>query len=173
MNLKEFDEDYFCNLMEIISTENKKIFLEGGFNTDLMKVESDNEMSNFLDTITLNLLVPHIIYTTRITSNSHISIDNILSNSLNFSDGISGNLTISISDHLAQFLLIPEEFPKTPKKQNRFKGDTKSFDQENFILDLLNIDWTDVINMNQNEANSSFNSFETTINALIDHTLLK
>ena len=32
----------FCNLMEIISTENKKIFLEGDFNIDLMKVESDN-----------------------------------------------------------------------------------------------------------------------------------
>ena len=103
MNLKEFNEDYFCNLMEIISTENKKIFLGGDFNIDLMKVESDNEISNFLDTITLNLLVPHIIYPTRITSNSHTLIDNIFSNSLNFSDGIYGNLTISISDHLHNF----------------------------------------------------------------------
>ena len=168
MDLKEFNEDYFCNLMGIISTENKKIFLEGDFNIDLIKVESNNEISNFLDTITLNLLVPHIIYPKRITSNSHTLIDNIFSNSLNFSDGISGNLTISISDHLAQFLIIPEEFPKIPKKQNRFNRDTKNFDQEHYILDLLNIDWTDVININQNDANSSSNSFETTINALID-----
>ena len=109
-----------------------------------------------------------IIYTTRITSNSHTLIDNIFSNSLNFSDGISGNLTISISEHLAQFLLIPEQLPKIPKKQNRLKSNTKNFDHENFILDLLNIDWTDVININQNDANSSFNSFGTTINALID-----
>ena len=71
---------------------------------------------------------------------------------------------MSISDHLAQFLIIPEEFPKIPKKQNRFKRDIKNFDQENLILDLLNIDRTDVIN----DANSSFNSFGTTINAHID-----
>ena len=115
-----------------------------------MEVESDNEIYSFLDTITLNLLVPHIIYPTRITSNFHTLIDNIFSNSLNFSDGISGNLTISISDHLAQFLIIPENFLKYLKKQNRFIRDTKNFDQEDFILDLLHIDWTDVININQN-----------------------
>ena len=133
-----------------------------------MKVESDEEVSNLLDTITLNLFVPHIIYPTRITSHSYTLIDNIFSNSLNFSDGISGNLTISISDHLAQFLIIDEEFTKISKKQNRLKRDTKNFDQENFILDLLNIDWPDIINIDQNDVNSSFNSFETTINALIE-----
>ena len=168
MDIKEFNEDYFSNLMVIISTENKKVFLEGDFNIDLMKVESDEGVSNFLDTITLNLFVPHIIYPTRITIHSHTLINNIFSNTLNFSDGISGNLTISISDHLAQFLIIDEEFTKIPEKQNRLKRDTKNFDQENFILDLLNIDWPDIINIDQNDVNSSFNSFETTINALIE-----
>ena len=89
-----------------------------------------NEFNENRNTITINLLVPQIIYPTRITSNSHTLIDNIFSNSLNFSDGISGNITISISDHLAQFLIIPEEFPKIPKKQNRFKRDTKNFDRK-------------------------------------------
>ena len=75
---------------------------------------------------------------------------------------------MSISDHLAQFLIIDEEFTKIPKKQNRLKRDTKNFDQENFILDLLNIVWPDIINIDQNGVNSSFNTFETTVNALIE-----
>ena len=74
-----------------------------------------------MDTITSNIFTPHIIYLTRVANNSRTLIDNIYSNSLNFSDGISGNLTTSIPDHLAQFLIIPEEFPKIPKKKNRFK----------------------------------------------------
>ena len=49
-----------------------------------------------------------IIYPTRITSTTtKTRVDNIFSSSLNFSQGKSGNLTISISDHLAQFLIIP------------------------------------------------------------------
>ena len=64
---------------------------------------------NLLGTITSNLLVPHIINRTGITSTSKTLIDNIYSDSLNFKDGISGNLTLAISDHLAQFLIIQED----------------------------------------------------------------
>ena len=65
--------------------ENKKIFLTGDFNVDLMKTDTD--FNTLFDTITSNLIVPHIIYPTRITPNSKTLIDNIFSNSLNFSQG--------------------------------------------------------------------------------------
>ena len=81
----------------------KKIFLLGDFNIDLMKSETDMNTPNFFDTITSNL-----IYPTQISSTSKTLIDNIFSNSLNFSLGTSGNLTLSISDQFAQFLIIPE-----------------------------------------------------------------
>ena len=73
------------------------IFLLGDFNIDLMKNDIDMSTSTFLDLLTSNQFVPHIIHPTRITSNSKTLIDNIFSNSPTFSEGISGNITLSIS----------------------------------------------------------------------------
>ena len=109
MDLDEFNNEYFDLLMEKLLKEDKKLFLLGDFNIDLLKVETDTPTANFFDTITSNLCVPHIIHPTRITSTSRTLIDNIFSNYPNFYDGISGNLTLAISDHLAQFLIIRED----------------------------------------------------------------
>ena len=81
----------------------------GDYNIDLMKIEVDVTTSQFFDTITSILFVPHITCPTRITNTTSTLIYNIFSNSLKFMDGISGNLTINISDHLAQFVIIPED----------------------------------------------------------------
>ena len=67
-------------------------------------------------------------------------IDNIFSNALNFSQGNYVNLTLSISDHLAQFLTIPMDFDCVPRNLNQFKRDTKHFYRETFLLDLRSIE---------------------------------
>ena len=118
MDLNEFNQDFLNPLMEKICSENKKIFLIGDFNVDLLKVDVDTPTTNFFDVITASLLVPHIILPTRITFTTRTLIDNIYSNSTNFNEGISGNLTLAISDHLAQFLIIPEEAYKIPLTSN-------------------------------------------------------
>ena len=46
---------------------------------------------------------------TRITGEFDTLIDNIFSNNHNFSLGVSGNLPVSISDHLPQILIVPKE----------------------------------------------------------------
>ena len=107
---------------------------------------------NYFDRFISNLFVPHINYPTRITIATKTQIENIFSNSLNFSQGTSGNLTLSISDHLAQFLIIPEECYKLPKRNNIFKHDTNKFDKENFILDLLNVDWPSIISVDKKRS---------------------
>ena len=56
--------------------ENRKIFLTGDFNVDLMKTDPDLNTSNFFDTIMSYLIVPDIIYPTRFTPNSKTLIDN-------------------------------------------------------------------------------------------------
>ena len=170
MDLEELDE--IVNLlMEKIGSENKNIFLMGAFNVDLMKTESDTQSSQFFRTITSNLLIPHIIFPTRITTTSSTLIDNIFSNSLNFCDGISSHLTSTISDHLAQFLIVPMECHKVKGKHNFFKRDTRNFDRENFLLDFLEINWQDTIDVSKNDPNYSFNSFESKLNILIDKYL--
>ena len=171
MEISEFNEDYLDPLMEELTAKNKTVFLMGDFNIDLMKLDNDNQTLNFFDTMTSKLFIPHIIHPTRITSTTKTLIDNIFSNSSNFLNGISGNLTLSISDHLAQFLIIPEDNDKVPKQAIIYKRDLKNFDRENFILDLLSVDWDKVIESRKNDPNESFNRFESSLNPLIDKYL--
>ena len=68
MDVKKFNKDYLEHLMGKLAKENKNIYLIGDFNIDLMKTEEVTSISNFLDIITSNLFVPHIISPTRVTS---------------------------------------------------------------------------------------------------------
>ena len=150
------------------------MFLLGDFNIDLLKINDNNAVSNFIDLLSSHLYVPHIVQASRISLNnpnhrlSETLIDNIYSNALNFADGISGNLMISISDHLAQFLIIPIDISKHSEKRNWFKRDTKHFDKENFILDMFDINWDEIIEIDKNDPNLSFNAFESKLMELID-----
>ena len=125
MDLEEFNDEIFNVLMEKICKEGKNIFLLGDFNADLMNSPLDSQTAQFFNTITANLMVPHITCPTRVTTSLSTLIDNIFSNSLNFCDGISGNLTSNISDHYAQFLRIPKDCLKVLSKHNLYKRDTK------------------------------------------------
>ena len=171
MAINEFTEEYMQELMRKLVSEYKNIYLMGDFNTDLMKIDEDPNIAAYFDNISSNLFVPHIIYPTRITPTSKTLIDNIFSNSINFENCISGNLTLSISDHLAQFLIVPEKISLTPKKYNLFKRDLKQFDRESFLLDLVVIEWPKVINIGNKDPNKSYNNFEEKINCLLDQHL--
>ena len=133
-----------------------------------LKLKLIHQLLIFFDTITSNLCVPHIIHPTRITSTSRTLIDNIFSNYPNFYDGISGNLTLAISDHLAQFLIIREDANKNSLTNNLFKRDFKNFDRENLLLDLLAIDWNEIFYLDNDNLNDSFNSFFTEIDELVN-----
>ena len=141
--------------------KNKKLLLIGDFNADLLNCDTNVDISNFLDTLTSNLIIPYIIIPTRITSTSKTLIDNIFSNSLNFQNGTSGNLTVSISDHLAQFLIITESKEYQPKRNSAYIRYTSKFDRDDFVLDLYNIDLNSVIHIESKDPNICFPSFES------------
>ena len=115
------------------------------------------------------MFVPHIIHPTRVTPTSKTIIDNIFSNNTNYEDGISGNITVSLSDHLAQFLIIPEECNRSIKKLNQYTRDLKSFDELNFFHDLHEIDWTDELKLNLNDPNIAFAGLQLKVNDIINH----
>ena len=61
-----------------------------------------------------------------------------------------------------------------PKNHNIYKRDFKSFDRENFILDMLSVNWKDTLKLNNNDVNVSFNNFIDRVNVIIDkHMPLK
>ena len=115
MDLEKFNTEFLNPFLEVLDKEDKRKFLLGDFNVDLLKLDEDSYSSNYFDSLTSSLFIPHIIHPTRITPTSKTLIDNIFSNSTNYSEGFSGNLTVKLSDHLAQFLIIPEECHRSSK----------------------------------------------------------
>ena len=167
-------KNIFNDFMVKLATENKTSYLSGDFDINLLKVESDRHINNFYNILTTNLFVPHITLPTRITSHSQTLIDNIFSNDPDFASGISGNFTFSISDHLAQFLVMPRKDNRPPKKHNIRKRNLKKLDKESLVADGININWPETISINRADINHSFNAFDDKINEILDkHVPLK
>ena len=85
---------------------------------------------------------------------------------------VSGNFTTSISDHLPQFLVVPDIFKNfSPPKSNIYERDWNNFDQENFILDYLTVDWADVTKSEKKITDFSIECFLKKSNLIHDKYL--
>ena len=115
------------------------------------------------------LLAPSITIPTRINNNGGGTlIDNIFTNTV--SPNISsGNLKVSISDHLPSFLIVPiEEKQHKPQSKIQYKRDTRNFSKDDFILDYLNIDWDSELELERNDVNFSTEKLFSKMTDIID-----
>ena len=113
-------------------------------------------------------ILPLILQPTRITSHSNTLVDNICSNVID-PDIISGNFAATISDHLPQFVIIPNMFGNTTSnKSNIYEKDWSKFDQEHFILDYFSIDWEDLLKIDELNVDNSTQLCLEEINILLD-----
>ena len=168
MDLADFNCNYLNKLLEHISKEPKSIFLLGDFNVNLLNYNEHNQTNEFLDSLASNSFIPLILKPTRITSHSNTLIDNIFSNVID-PDIISGNLTVTISDHLPQFSIIPNIFGNIPgNKSNIYERDWSKFDRENFIPDYFSAEWEDLLKTDELNAEKSTKKFLDKINMLLD-----
>ena len=133
-----------------------------------MKSESVNDTKDFFDTLTSNLFVPHITLPSRITNRSQTLIDNIFSNNPEFENCTSGNFTFSISDHLAQFLIVPSADKRPPKIHNMKVRDTRDYSHEELVADIINVDWGKVLQADKADPNHSFQRFNEKVNEILD-----
>ena len=101
-------------------------------------------------------------------------IDNIFSNFTSL-DIISGNITVTIYDHLPQFSFVPNILSNPPtQKSNYYERDWSKFKQENFIRDYFDKDWADLLQIDQQNVNLPLDSFLNNINSILDvHAPLK
>ena len=104
MDQNTFIDDYIQPLNDKLLKENKKYFLAGDFNFNLLNTEN-NETFKFFETIMSSYIIPTITIPTMINPNKSTVIDNIFTNQIH-PDMLSGNLTLSISDHLPSFLIV-------------------------------------------------------------------
>ena len=143
MNLDKFNNNYWNLFPHKISKENNSVLLHGDYNVDLLKYDKHAPTNEFLDSFSLHMFLPHINQPTRISTTSKTLLNNIFSN-IRTPSSISGNLTTPVSDHLSPFLIVPDVFVNfSQPKSNRDKKYWTNFDQENFILEYLAVDWAD------------------------------
>lgn len=148
--------------------EQKDIVLMGDFNINLLNYEKNENVTNFVDTMYQNSLKPLILAPTRITNKSKTLIDNIFSNIVN-ENVISGNLTVSISDHLPQFFITFNNGQTKNKKTDEITfRDFSNFNGEQFINDLSKIPWKDLIKEDSNDPDLSLDIFLCKVNELLD-----
>ena len=90
-----------------------------------------------------NFLQPCIPEPTRVIDGNKPSIvDNIFTNIID-KQIMSGNFLGEISDHMPNFMII-KDFTDKQLKQKRIVRDFKSFNQENYIKDISNINLDEV-----------------------------
>ena len=138
----------------------------GDFNINLLKYEKDHNAADFLDQMYSTSLVPQTISPTRITSRSRTLIDNIFSTDIS-ENAISGDIITSISDHLAQFLFLSIDQFKTNNSKNMYQSNFKSFNQQIFLKDIQNLNWNNVVELEKEEIDNSFNKFFLMIETLL------
>ena len=169
MELSEFNNHYLSNLLDNLSDENKTVVLLGDFNADLLKYDKDCNVSDLLDTMYANLLLPHIASPTHVTLNSETLIDNIFSNNYD-SSFTSGNLVATLSDHHAQFLLMEFQNKQMDNEKIQiFRDFSKIENNKNLInTHLEGIDWAAELQVNRNNADLSSELFLKKIEQLIN-----
>ena len=86
----------------------------GDFNIDILKYNTNKDSSDFVDAMYSSFLLPYISSPT--CTKSRTLIDNIFSNNTS-DDTLSGNITTTLSDHYAQFLLIKNISPNKKRKK--------------------------------------------------------
>ena len=174
MDVTDFDQIYFNELLNKISKEEKNIFFLGDFNINLLCYNENRHTNDFLDSLAFSSSLPNILQPTRLIGSSKTLISNIFRN-VRSHELISGNITATTSYHLPQFLIDPNLFVNPlSNKSNIFESSWSNFNQGNSILDYFSIDWKSLLKIEQQNINFSLKTYRSKINSLVNtHAPLK
>ena len=139
--------------------KNKKVYLCGDFNVDLLKYSCHDTTSNFIDQLYSYGLHPLIIKPTRITKESATIINNIFTNEL-LRVTSSGLIINDLSDHLPIFQIC-DYTDGIHSCRNQYKTkETRLINDEtlqHFSNALSSASWDDIVN--DNDVNHSYRKF--------------
>ena len=168
MNLELFNNDFLDPMLEKIDKENKICFLMGDFNANLLNVDTNTHISEFLNNFTSHFFSPYILQPTRVNEHSKTLIDNVFINNVEYKSH-SGNLTSQISDHLIQFVILKGfKKLKVNEEKNNYKRDYSFFNYNEFKNDLFDLNWNTILEIPGLSANAGFDIFLQTITRLLD-----
>ena len=146
-DIMNFLNDFEQSLDSEILRKNK-MCIAGDFNLDLCKINRDNDVFAYFNSLLANNLVNHILKPTRIQYypnslqvRSATLIDHISSNFVE-NKCFAGNLYYSDSDHFGTFVIFENVFkvkhvPKDPPMRRFFS----KIDHESLVHDINSINW--------------------------------
>ena len=160
-DIEKFTEYLKYTLPKLI---NKKVFMMGDFNINLLNFNSHAPTNDFVNTFFSYNFLPCINHPTRISHISSTIIDNIFTNLTN-SEITCGNILTQISDHFPQFLILKNANMEYNRSVT-YKHDYSSFDERSFISDFnkLELSYIDI----DTDINGNYNKFSQDINILVE-----
>ena len=126
-DLSTFTDEY-TNLLNILRTRSKFVYLCGDYNIDILKICSNNHYNTFYENVMSCCFVPKITLPTTICGTASTLIDNIYTNVLDKSH-TSGILIRPLSDHQMYFCVMNENYVKPTTKQKYIEVEV--FNEEN------------------------------------------
>lgn len=140
------------NKLENLNDKGHEVIVVGDMNINFLKYNDDNKTSEYLDML-LNLgFMPLITKATRITDHTSTLIDHIYTNT---PQKIlkAGICLADVSDHLPVFCTVANKLPVT--NEIKYFRDYSTFDNELFIKEISETDFTSFITDDINESMSA------------------
>lgn len=154
-NLEDFN-NHLSDVLEIITRENKLIYLLGDYNINLLNSDHHGNSSLFIDIMYSYSLFPLINKPTRVTTQSATLIDNIFTNDIHNDNLFNGILLTDISDHFPIFMINTGRVI-TEKMSFITYRNCSQRNIEVFVNELKNIDWHDLYD--KTDARGAFTFF--------------
>ena len=150
------------NVLEILESEKKDIYILGDFNINLLNYGIHNKTNEFLDTMFSFNLYPLISKPTRINDTKATLIDNIFTNTIEEKKQ-SGIIYSDLSDHFPVFSIVSGKTVKYVPKyfKHRVINDSTLC---SFNVKMLSVDWQDVYCCEN--VNDSYNAFFEKFNSV-------
>ena len=161
--IKIFNE-HLQGILQSINSENKKCYLLGDYNINLLNIDKHTDTNEFLDMMYTHSLFPNITKRTRIYGKSSTLIDNIFSNDLlGTTQTLSGILETDISDHYPVFHIV--DMSLYPKENLYQKCRSVTDENTSKFIDALNSqDWTNILSCS--DAQKAYTSFHVELSRL-------
>ena len=155
-----------ADILNVINKENRLYYMLRDLNIDFLKCDEHRLIYSFIDILYSNNIFPLITKPTRVTQNSAILIDHILTNKFDImGNHKQGILCTNISDHYAVAHVAGNT--RNQVKDTTVLGVKRGLCLRNvqkFIHEMQHIDWEVV--MNWKEAQGAYSEFNALVTRL-------
>ena len=146
------------SILNALKNENKRIYITGDFNLNLLNASNDNNIKQFIDTFHSTNLFNTITKPTRVTTTSATLLDHIWTNDI---DNCINNSIIytSISDHFPVFSSFSFDPNRAilPSESIIYHRNFSETNINNFKCALSNVNWQ--LTYAANNPNISYDNF--------------